>query len=190
METTEGLRLFNKMMSYVFLFSFIFSWSYHTASGILNPLPGFEPVPLALEVWSLNHWTAREVPRDMYFLAMSLWHGLLQECHNWSLPYTLSFSSPLHNDTSVPHPSISVAYKPSPALHIWLDESTQRVCWHSRLFTFRLCPPFWLRVAPSAPSGSSSSWKPNNCHSCFLLLYILLLEVQCYILASSKGIQS
>ena len=115
---------------------------------------------------------------------MSLWHGLLQECHNSFPSYTLSFSSLLHSDTSVPHPSISIAYKPSPALRILLDESTQHVCWHSRLFTFCLCQPFRLHVAPSAPSSSSSSWKPNSCHSCFLLLY---LEVQCYILASIKG---
>ena len=30
--------------------------------GILVPLPGIEPVLSALGVWSLNHWTAREVP--------------------------------------------------------------------------------------------------------------------------------
>ena len=33
-----------------------------TACGILFPRPGIEPVPPAVEVWSLNHWTAREVP--------------------------------------------------------------------------------------------------------------------------------
>ena len=32
------------------------------ACRILVPRPGIEPVPPALEVWSLNHWTAREVP--------------------------------------------------------------------------------------------------------------------------------
>ena len=31
------------------------------ADGILVPGPGIEPVPPALEAWSLNHWTAREV---------------------------------------------------------------------------------------------------------------------------------
>ena len=30
--------------------------------GILVPRPGIKPAPLALEVQSLNHWTAREVP--------------------------------------------------------------------------------------------------------------------------------
>ena len=34
----------------------------HTACGILIPWPGVEPVSPALEVQSLNHWTAREIP--------------------------------------------------------------------------------------------------------------------------------
>ena len=38
-----------------------FSLPHHAACGILFPWPGVEPVPLALEVQSLNHWTAREV---------------------------------------------------------------------------------------------------------------------------------
>ena len=32
------------------------------ACGILALLPGMEPVPLAVEVQSLNHWTTREIP--------------------------------------------------------------------------------------------------------------------------------
>ena len=33
------------------------------ARGILIPGPGMEPVPAAVETWSLNHWTTREAPR-------------------------------------------------------------------------------------------------------------------------------
>ena len=29
--------------------------------GILVPWPGIEPVPLEVEMWSLNHWTTRKV---------------------------------------------------------------------------------------------------------------------------------
>ena len=36
-------------------------WLYHTACRILVPQPGIEPLPLAVEAQSLNHWTAREV---------------------------------------------------------------------------------------------------------------------------------
>ena len=32
------------------------------ARGILVSPPGMEPVPLALEAWSRNPWTAKEVP--------------------------------------------------------------------------------------------------------------------------------
>ena len=36
----------------------------HPACGILVPQPEIEPVPLAVEAWSLNHWTTREVPES------------------------------------------------------------------------------------------------------------------------------
>ena len=39
----------------------------HVACGILVPRPGIEPRPPAVEAWSLNHWTAREVPHTPYF---------------------------------------------------------------------------------------------------------------------------
>ena len=32
------------------------------ACGLLVPQPGIEPVPPAVETWSLKHWMAREVP--------------------------------------------------------------------------------------------------------------------------------
>ena len=31
--------------------------------GILVAQPGMEPMPSALEAWTLNHWTSREVPK-------------------------------------------------------------------------------------------------------------------------------
>ena len=41
---------------------FFFFWPLGLACGILVPQPGIEPRPPAVEVWSPNHWTAREVP--------------------------------------------------------------------------------------------------------------------------------
>ena len=42
--------------------------------GLQNqfPLPGIKPLPPTVEVWSPNHWTAREVPggRDFYLLCI------------------------------------------------------------------------------------------------------------------------
>ena len=37
------------------------------ACGILVHQPGIEPVPPAVEAWSPNHWTAREVPKPKHF---------------------------------------------------------------------------------------------------------------------------
>ena len=42
--------------------SFYLIWLCHGVGGILASPPGFEPVPLAMEAWSLNHWTIREFP--------------------------------------------------------------------------------------------------------------------------------
>ena len=33
----------------------------YSTHGILVPQPGMEPMPPAVEAWSLNHWTFREV---------------------------------------------------------------------------------------------------------------------------------
>ena len=41
-----------------------FFWPCHTTYGILVPWPGIKPLPPAVEAWSLNHWTTREVPAD------------------------------------------------------------------------------------------------------------------------------
>ena len=52
----------------LFLFYFLkIFWPYSMACGIfVPPPPGIEPMPLALEAWSPNHWTAREFPRDLF----------------------------------------------------------------------------------------------------------------------------
>ena len=50
------------------VFVFNFFWLYHATCGILVPRPGIEPGPPAVEAWSPNHWTAREVPG--FFLLM------------------------------------------------------------------------------------------------------------------------
>ena len=58
-------RVLLLLMFYCFYFivlSFFF-WPHCMACRILVPPPGIEPTPTpALEAWSLNHWTTREVP--------------------------------------------------------------------------------------------------------------------------------
>ena len=39
-----------------------FFWQCHTACGILVCRPGIKPEHPAVEVWSPNHWTARDFP--------------------------------------------------------------------------------------------------------------------------------
>ena len=41
----------------------------HEVCGILVPRSGIELAPPALEAWSLNHWTTREVPVGKYFIS-------------------------------------------------------------------------------------------------------------------------
>ena len=42
----------------------------HMACGILAPWPELEPGPPALEAWSHNHWTIREVPRGVFLISL------------------------------------------------------------------------------------------------------------------------
>ena len=50
------------------LINFFFFLPRHTACAILVHRPGIEPMSPALEAQSLNHWTAREVPKAQCFL--------------------------------------------------------------------------------------------------------------------------
>ena len=58
----------NQIQTWCLLFSGFF-WAVHVARGILVPRPGIEPMPPAVEGWSPNHWTAREVQEAVSFVA-------------------------------------------------------------------------------------------------------------------------
>ena len=51
----KGLGIYQDLPSFLPFFQ--------AAYGILVPQPRIELVPLALEAWSLNHWTTRAFPR-------------------------------------------------------------------------------------------------------------------------------
>ena len=53
-----------KYFSFIIFKNFLAMW--HVGSSF--PKQGLNPHPPALEVWRLNHWTAREVPSDGGFL--------------------------------------------------------------------------------------------------------------------------
>ena len=64
------------------------------ACGILVPQAGIRPTPPALGAWSLNYWTAREVPIVLVLmLVFLLWVGLLLLFH-WH-PSAFPFSPAL-----------------------------------------------------------------------------------------------
>lgn len=48
-------------------FLFFFLKAGHASGGIFVPQAGIKPEPLALEVQSPDHWTAREVPKSQFF---------------------------------------------------------------------------------------------------------------------------
>ena len=53
--------------AWLLLYTFFFL-PHHKACRILVPQPGIEPTPPAVGAWSLNHWTAREVPSTRFFI--------------------------------------------------------------------------------------------------------------------------
>ena len=57
----EGCTVGNKTNS------FFFFWPHCEACGILVPRSGIEPTPVAVKMWSPNHWITREVPNSAYF---------------------------------------------------------------------------------------------------------------------------
>ena len=57
---------------------FFFFWPRCTACRILVPRPGIEPTPPAVEVRSLNHWTAREFPPLLHYV--STWRSFHSGC--------------------------------------------------------------------------------------------------------------
>ena len=58
-----GISLLKSLLNLLqYCFCFMFWFFGREACGILAPRPGMEPASPASEVWSLNHWTAREVP--------------------------------------------------------------------------------------------------------------------------------
>ena len=55
-----------------FFFFFSTFWPHHLACEILVPRPGIEPIPPAVKVWSLSHWTYREVPKFILGVVYSM----------------------------------------------------------------------------------------------------------------------
>ena len=72
----QGFQTFQILGTLFFIYSFFFFffpfWSYRVTWGILVPQPGIEPIPPAVEVCSLNHWTPRSPV--LYFLKSNVYN--------------------------------------------------------------------------------------------------------------------
>ena len=64
---------------------FFYFWLHHLVCGILVPQPRIKPVPPALEVCSLNHWTAKGSPKSSPILKLAL----LSRSYRLSLSFTI-----------------------------------------------------------------------------------------------------
>ena len=62
------LHIISKPLPFIYLFILALPHGMRD----LVPWPGMKPGPPALGVWSLNHWTTREVPREALFLPILL----------------------------------------------------------------------------------------------------------------------
>ena len=60
----NGSVILGKLVRYIHFFFYLFV---HTACRILLPWPGLEPVPSAVKVQCLKHWTTREFPDSFLF---------------------------------------------------------------------------------------------------------------------------
>ena len=116
------------------------------ACGILVPWPGVEPVPPKVEAQRLNHWTAKEVPKYLYF-----WNRFKKKIKGQRFPCVI-----ICNNNPVP----SLQYVLS-----WFD-AQNRAVWHH--IWHKCCswhPPLQLppTVYPCPPTPSPS--PPPLCHT-------------------------
>ena len=65
--TSVELIFGSPIVAFSFFLSFFFFWPHREACRIPIPWPCTEPVPPAVEAWSLNQWTTREFPLLLHF---------------------------------------------------------------------------------------------------------------------------
>ena len=75
-------------------FFFFFFLLCHIACRLLVPRPGIKPMPSAVEVRSLNHWTTREVPHVLCLFILPLRSTDLNS-EQFCLPCPLLFPVPI-----------------------------------------------------------------------------------------------
>ena len=83
--------------TYIYVCVCVFFWLHCAACRILVPWLGIKPLPSAVEVQNLNHWTARKVPQHDYYVGAKVtvvlhciwyWNMFLNKCG-----YVIHFNS-------------------------------------------------------------------------------------------------
>ena len=88
--------------SWLLFFSFFLATP--RGSRRLVPRPGIEPGPPAVEAWSLNHWTSREVPAGFFYHS-----GLNSNVTSSERSFLMTLArevSLLHHHSSTIHPRL------------------------------------------------------------------------------------
>ena len=85
-ETPSSMERGSSERGFLFFLFYDYYWLHHMAGGILDPQPGMEPLPSALEVQSPHYWTVREcqkeISSEITFHCHSASHGLLRRLSN------------------------------------------------------------------------------------------------------------
>ena len=88
------------------------------ACGILVPWPGVKPTPLALEEWSLNHWTSREVPQQDGFCYLNKGIPIRFALNQW---FSYPGAHPNHLEDLLKHRFPEPVPRVSDAVHLKQD---------------------------------------------------------------------
>ena len=140
---SAATTIFLKQISPIFYF-----WLHHLACEILVPQARIKPVPTALEVCSLNHWTAKRSPKISPILKLSL----LPRSYRLSLSFTIW-----------PQWYIGYFTSPNPLPHLWTAHQVSRQRHklpHSHVFVW-----VWRVPAPTPLSIWQNSIHPLRLNS-------------------------
>ena len=103
-EYWSGLPFLSPFFFWLSTYFILFCWLRSIEFKILVPPPGVESAPSPVKVWSLNHWTIREVPAQFflvfYFLSKEeiylFGRGEKREGGQWNLEFRKNFHLFIH----------------------------------------------------------------------------------------------
>ena len=156
----------------------------------LAPWPGIEPVPAVVEAWSLNHWTAREVPPLGFLIVVmcpdldSGWESPIHrvaQYENWN---SLLLSKPSPNKTLFYTQWVfKINFKSFRGhLRVKKNQVNQFLDWIAGLYSARVTLVASATACPGkalAPGGRGGKWllKVRLTLTSYYLCFFLFLPV-------------